>query len=263
MARQFNSRLSSNSGSSTPNPNEPEESTLIRISLAALPAPSSSAAEVESDERYLTQLATILQGTPGSRGGLISDQRPLLPLPELWSSWMRYRGVSLLPPSVLPPILPLLPYYTNPPLRTRDLGGSTVVFIPDYSAEGFGQRIVDLLKAHENGADQGAPIDGVAANEGPPVRYGMTTYEIYTALSLALSASSSSATAGVPIPIPTLAALILESEGNGYILRDDPLSTPPTAAKVEKKAPVSVPQPGPGVQWCRNIILEYQWDGEP
>jgi ESCRT-II complex subunit VPS36 len=137
-------------------------------------------------------------------------------------------ALALLPPTTLPPLLPFLSAYTDPPLSVRTLPtGVDVICTQEWTQEATSHRILSLLKAQE---DQG--------------NGGMSTFEI----SLQLDASSR-ANVGVGL----IASMVEECESNGTIWRDDPYTSG-----------IGEAQPAGGPKWWVNICTPdgYQWDGQ-
>lgn len=166
------SPFSTNSSSSTPGTQtpslfsttalvpstEPEEAKFIRSSLAQLGLQMSNAPvtlDMIRDERrwveeLARELAGVLQGSPddipSQKSVGIMKERGIVGLDEVWGGWNRARGVALIPPSTFLQVLPHLPAYTTPPIRSRVFkSGLSVLHMPPYTHASFTARIVGYL----------------------------------------------------------------------------------------------------------------------
>lgn len=137
---------------------EPEEAKFIRSSLAQLGLQMSNAPvtlDMIRDERrwveeLARELARVLQGSPddipGQKSAGIMKERGIVGLDEVWGGWNRARGVALIPPSTFLQVLPHLPAYTSPPIRSRVFkSGLSVLHVPPYTHASFTARIVGYL----------------------------------------------------------------------------------------------------------------------
>ncbi|KAG1857691.1 EAP30/Vps36 family-domain-containing protein [Suillus subalutaceus] len=137
---------------------EPEEAKFIRSSLAQLGLQMSNAPvtlDMIRDERrwveeLARELARVLQGSPddipGQKSVGIMKERGIVGLDEVWGGWNRARGVALIPPSTFLQVLPHLPAYTSPPIRSRVFkSGLSVLHMPPYTHASFTARIVGYL----------------------------------------------------------------------------------------------------------------------
>ncbi|KAG2040996.1 EAP30/Vps36 family-domain-containing protein [Suillus americanus] len=171
---------------------EPEEAKFIRSSLAQLGLQMSNAPvtlDMIRDERrwveeLARELARVLQGSPddipGQKSGGIMKERGIVGLDEVWGGWNRARGVALIPPSTFLQVLPHLPAYTSPPVRSRVFkSGLSVLHIPPYTHASFTARIVGYLTmsgmmttsqiAHEENITIGLADEMIAAIEADGV----------------------------------------------------------------------------------------------
>lgn len=171
---------------------EPEEAKFIRSSLAQLGLQMSNAPvtlDMIRDERrwveeLARELARVLQGSPddipGQKSVGIMKERGIVGLDEVWGGWNRARGVALIPPSTFLQVLPHLPAYTSPPVRSRVFkSGLSVLHIPPYTHASFTARIVGYLTmsgmmttsqiAHEENITIGLADEMIAAIEADGV----------------------------------------------------------------------------------------------
>lgn len=171
---------------------EPEEAKFIRSSLAQLGLQMSNAPvtlDMIRDERrwveeLARELARVLQGSPddipGRKSVGIMKERGIVGLDEVWGGWNRARGVALIPPSTFLQVLPHLPAYTSPPVRSRVFkSGLSVLHIPPYTHASFTARIVGYLTmsgmmttsqiAHEENITIGLADEMIAAIEADGV----------------------------------------------------------------------------------------------
>ncbi|KAG2135359.1 EAP30/Vps36 family-domain-containing protein [Suillus bovinus] len=171
---------------------EPEEAKFIRSSLAQLGLQMSNAPvtlDMIRDERrwveeLARELARVLQGSPddipGQKSVGIMKERGIVGLDEVWGGWNRARGVALIPPSTFLQVLPILPAYTSPPIRSRVFkSGLSVLHIPPYTHASFTARIVGYLTmsgvmttsqiAHEENITIGLADEMIAAIEADGV----------------------------------------------------------------------------------------------
>ncbi|KAG1893967.1 EAP30/Vps36 family-domain-containing protein [Suillus fuscotomentosus] len=137
---------------------EPEEAKFIRSSLAQLGLQMSNAPVtldmIRDERRWVEELARELAGMlqgfpddiPGQKSVGIMKDRGIVGLDEVWGGWNRARGVALIPPSTFLQVLPHLPAYTSPPIRSRVFNsGLSVLHIPPYTHASFTARIVGYL----------------------------------------------------------------------------------------------------------------------
>ncbi|KAH7922486.1 hypothetical protein BV22DRAFT_1017196 [Leucogyrophana mollusca] len=137
---------------------EPEEAKFIRSSLSQLGLQMSNAPvtlDMIRDERrwieeLARELARILQGSADSyshqKSVGIMKERGIVGLDEVWGGWNRARGIALIPPSTFLQILPLLPSYTSPPIRSRVFkSGLSVLHTPPYTHAAFASRLAGCL----------------------------------------------------------------------------------------------------------------------
>ncbi|KAG2078596.1 hypothetical protein BDR04DRAFT_1087048 [Suillus decipiens] len=137
---------------------EPEEAKFIRSSLAQLGLQMSNAPvtlDMIRDERrwveeLARELAGVLQGSLDGNSGQksvgIMKERGIVGLDEVWGGWNRARGVALIPPSTFLQVIPHLPTYTSPPIRSRVFkSGLSVLHTPPYTHASFTARIVGYL----------------------------------------------------------------------------------------------------------------------
>jgi ESCRT-II complex subunit VPS36 len=137
---------------------EPEDAKFIRSSLAQLGLQMSNAPVtldmIRDERRWIEELARelagVLQGSPddvpGQRSVGIMKERGVVGLDEVWGGWNRARGVALIPPSTFLQVLPHLPAYTSPPIRSRVFkSGLSVLHIPPYTHASFTARIMGYL----------------------------------------------------------------------------------------------------------------------
>ncbi|KAG1873780.1 EAP30/Vps36 family-domain-containing protein [Suillus subluteus] len=171
---------------------EPEEAKFIRSSLAQLGLQMSNAPvtlDMIRDERrwveeLARELARVLQGSPddipGQKSVGIMKERGIVGLDEVWGGWNRARGVALIPPSTFLQVLPHLPAYTSPPIRSRVFkSGLSVLHMPPYTHASFTARIVGYLAmsgmmttsqiAHEENITIGLADEMIAAIEADGV----------------------------------------------------------------------------------------------
>lgn len=171
---------------------EPEEAKFIRSSLAQLGLQMSNAPvtlDMIRDERswieeLARELARVLQGSPddipGQKSVGVMKERGIVGLDEVWGGWNRARGVALIPPSTFLRVLPHLPAYTSPPIRSRVFkSGLSVLHMPPYTHASFTARIVGYLTmsgmmttsqiAHEENITIGLADEMVAAIEADGV----------------------------------------------------------------------------------------------
>lgn len=171
---------------------EPEEAKFIRSSLAQLGLQMSNAPvtlDMIRDERrwveeLARELARVLQGSPddipGQKSVGIMKERGIVGLDEVWGGWNRARGVALIPPSTFLQVLPHLPAYTTPPIRSRVFkSGLSVLHIPPYTHASFTARMVGYLAlsgamttsqiAHEENITIGLADEMIAAIEADGV----------------------------------------------------------------------------------------------
>ncbi|KAG1816821.1 EAP30/Vps36 family-domain-containing protein [Suillus subaureus] len=171
---------------------EPEEAKFIRSSLAQLGLQMSNAPvtlDMIRDERrwieeLARELARVLQGSPddipGQKSVGVMKERGIVGLDEVWGGWNRARGVALIPPSTFLQVLPHLPAYTSPPIRSRVFkSGLSVLHMPPYTHASFTARIVGYLTmsgmmttsqiAHEENITIGLADEMVAAIEADGV----------------------------------------------------------------------------------------------
>jgi len=228
LARQFNAKLQTQTQDL-----EPEEARLVRGSLMSLGLSSTSSATSAigggGEEELVQELAAVLQGSRRGGNSLIKD-RGIVGLDEVWGAWMRTRGVSLLPPTILPPLLPLLSAYTDPPLFLRSLpGGVNVICTKEWTYDAVSDRILSTIRTREENGDG-----------------GITTFEI----SLGITADASQAN---DVGISMIASMVEECEANGLIWRDDPHGGGMDEA-----------QTAAGPKWWINICTPggWQWDGQ-
>ncbi|WRT66306.1 uncharacterized protein IL334_003261 [Kwoniella shivajii] len=154
LAQSINTKLTTQQASNGIQPTE-EESTMIRTSLVqlGLAAPAVTKEMIRDEKRYHDSLAKelgeLLTGRYGIKGeGLMvgNKARGVIALDEIWGLWMRARGVSLLSPSTLISILPLIPLHTNPSINSLHLPSSLqVLHTPHYSAPSILSRSLDHL----------------------------------------------------------------------------------------------------------------------
>lgn len=137
---------------------EPEDAKFIRSSLAQLGLQMSNAPVtldmIRDERRWIEELARelagVLQGSPddvpGQKSVGIMKERGVIGLDEVWGGWNRARGVALIPPSTFLQVLPHLPAYTSPPIRSRVFkSGLSVLHIPPYTHASFTARIMGYL----------------------------------------------------------------------------------------------------------------------
>ncbi|KAJ8494471.1 hypothetical protein ONZ45_g13236 [Pleurotus djamor] len=102
------------------------------------------------------ELAGILQGVnqhpsrSSNSGASLLGERGILPLDEVWGGWNRARGVgeenSYAAAIFRGSLIPLLPSYTNPPIRRRTFAsGLSVLHTPPYTDAAFAARLSSLL----------------------------------------------------------------------------------------------------------------------
>ncbi|OAX38083.1 hypothetical protein K503DRAFT_741756 [Rhizopogon vinicolor AM-OR11-026] len=137
---------------------EHNEAKFIRSSLSQLGLQMSNAPitpDMIRDERkwieeLARELAGVLQGSPddipGKKSVGMMKERGIVGLDEVWGGWNRARGVALIPPSTLLQVLPHLPAYTSPPIRSRVFkSGLSVLHMPPYTHASFTARMVGYL----------------------------------------------------------------------------------------------------------------------
>ncbi|OJA20267.1 hypothetical protein AZE42_04302 [Rhizopogon vesiculosus] len=137
---------------------EHNEAKFIRSSLSQLGLQMSNAPitpDMIRDERkwieeLARELAGVLQGSPDDIPGKkyvgMMKERGIVGLDEVWGGWNRARGVALIPPSTLLQVLPYLPAYTSPPIRSRVFkSGLSVLHMPPYTHASFTARMVGYL----------------------------------------------------------------------------------------------------------------------
>lgn len=135
---------------------------------------------------------------------------------------------ALLPPTTLPPLLPMLQAYTDPPLFVRTLpSGVEVVCTDEWTLEASSDRILSTIRKREE-QDEG----------------GVTTFEISLQLAVASQAN---------VGVGLIASMVEECEINGGIWRDDPHA-----------GGIDVSQAAAGPKWWINICTSegWQWDGQ-
>ncbi|KAG8920743.1 hypothetical protein FRC00_009578 [Tulasnella sp. 408] len=158
----------------------PEEATFIRSSMARLGLPSMAVTQdmVKDENQYIEGLAKELggiltgSGKAGSGRGLMGEHNGIMGLDEVWCAWNRARGISLLPPSTLISVIPLLTLYTSPSIKQRTFrkSGLSVLHIPKYAHDAFSTRFLHLISATETGGGLGALSSvEVAREEGMSV----------------------------------------------------------------------------------------------
>ncbi|GHJ83930.1 hypothetical protein NliqN6_0332 [Naganishia liquefaciens] len=154
LVQSLNAKLSTTAPQTTnsgkPDP-EAETRTFLRSSLVQLglpvPAITQDPSAMQSEREYLDALSGELGGllTGGREGeGLMTGRegKGLVGMDEAWVVWNRARGVSLISPSVMQKVVPLLPGHTNPPVSMlRFLSGLEVLHTPVYSPSNFARRI--------------------------------------------------------------------------------------------------------------------------
>ncbi|WVW83850.1 hypothetical protein I302_105872 [Kwoniella bestiolae CBS 10118] len=161
LAQSLNTKLTTqlnSTGANQPKPTE-EETTMIRSSLVqlGLTSPAVTKEMIRDEQRYNQSLAKelgeLLIGRDGEDGLMLGKEgRGVIALDEVWGLWMRARGVSLLPPSTLISILPLLPHHTTPSITSLTLPSSLqVLHTPTYSAPAILSRTLDHLNADAGG----------------------------------------------------------------------------------------------------------------
>lgn len=171
---------------------EPEEAKFIRSSLAQLGLQMSNAPvtlDMIRDERkwieeLARELARVLQGSPddipGRKSVGIMKERGVIGLDEVWGGWNRARGVALIPPSTFLQVLPHLPAYTSPTIRSRVFkSGLSVLHTPLYTHASFTAQMVGYLAlsgpmttsqvAHEENITIGLADEMIAAIEADGV----------------------------------------------------------------------------------------------
>ncbi|KAG8943118.1 hypothetical protein FRC04_003198 [Tulasnella sp. 424] len=158
----------------------PEEATFIRSSMARLGLPSTAVTQdmVKDENQYIEglakELAGILTGSgrTSAGGGLMGEHNGIMGLDEVWCAWNRARGISLLPPSTLISVAPLLHLFTSPSIhqRTFKKSGVSVLHIPKYAHDAFSIRFLHMISETETGGGLGALSSvEVAREEGMSV----------------------------------------------------------------------------------------------
>lgn len=158
----------------------PEEATFIRSSMARLGLPSTAVTQdmMKDENQYIEglakELAGILTGSgkAGAGGGLMGEHNGIMGLDEVWCAWNRARGISLLPPSTLISVVPLLYLFTSPSIQQRTFkkSGLSVLHIPKYAHEAFSIRFLHMISETETGGGLGALSSvEVAREEGMSV----------------------------------------------------------------------------------------------
>ncbi|WWC61839.1 uncharacterized protein I303_104424 [Kwoniella dejecticola CBS 10117] len=160
LAHNINSKLTAQLASAPAGAQRPteEETTMIRSSLVqlGLAAPAVTKEMIRDEQRYHQSLAKelgeLLTGRKsydsGTAEGLMvgKNGRGVIALDEVWGLWMRARGVSLLPPSTLISILPIISVHTSPAINALTLPSSLqVLHTPHYSTLAILSRTLDRL----------------------------------------------------------------------------------------------------------------------
>ncbi|KAG1750440.1 EAP30/Vps36 family-domain-containing protein [Suillus paluster] len=171
---------------------EPESAKFIRSSLAQLGLQMSNAPVtldmIRDERRWIEELARelagVLQGSPddipGQKSIGMMKERGIIGLDEVWGGWNRARGVALIPPSTFLQVLPQLPAYTSPPIRSRVFkSGLSVLHTPPYTHASFTARMIGYLAmsgamttshvAHEENITIGLADEMIAAVEADGV----------------------------------------------------------------------------------------------
>ncbi|KIK54708.1 hypothetical protein GYMLUDRAFT_231614 [Collybiopsis luxurians FD-317 M1] len=181
LAAELNERLTvATAATSTAAPtaasasaSEPEEATFIRSSLTQLGLQMENTPvtlDMMKDERrwieeLARELAGVLQGSPGSgsgSGGGLMSHRGLIALDEVWGGWNRARGVALVPPSTLLLVVPHLPAYTDPPIKSLVLPSEMrALHTPEYEPKVFGERVVRRMRLKSTTTTEIAQREGV------------------------------------------------------------------------------------------------------
>jgi ESCRT-II complex subunit VPS36 len=246
LAADLNDRLTSAQAASAAQhidaPVENEEATFIRSSLVqlglALPGGAVTKDMAADDHKWHVELsrelAALLQGGTSSSSTTqagIMNQKPIIPLDEVWGAWNRARGVALLPPATLLAVLPLLPAATSPTLADRTLkSGLRVLHTPEYGPAAFATRVAASL---------GSDVDLTASEEeSSSIRGGgKTTAEIAHAEKLTVALARE---------------LVEEAEERGMFMRED--------AKTRLMGSTAG---GPAqVKWWPNLVKGWTWDGQ-
>ncbi|WWC89383.1 uncharacterized protein L201_004306 [Kwoniella dendrophila CBS 6074] len=154
LANSINSKLLSSSNNDT----SEEETTMIKSTLVqlGLNQPAITKEMIKDEKKFHISLAKelgqLLTGKindeSNKQEGLMigKNGKGVIALDEVWGLWMRARGVSLLPPSTLIAILPILPEYTSPSIQSLILPSSlNVLFTPNYSINSILLRTLNRL----------------------------------------------------------------------------------------------------------------------